>query len=224
MRSAPWLVGITSFIVMITGLSLTPQSLSRRQVLMADNAVTATVSPTATVTPTPTAVRVTVSPTATVTPTPTPTLIRPEPGPFRVEVVPSSQRLFVGETLETTVYLFNETEYTCFGIPQFSPSVRTEEGELPALEPVRPTPVTLSTSVGPGGSLSVDFVFRTVQPGIARIYAGVSGERFPCHADGVFDWGFADGISEPIDVIEPYERIHLPLITRNRGRSPSDGP
>lgn len=195
MKSATWLAGTLLITVMVAGLSLVPNALSYRQALAADSTMT-----------------VTTSPTATVTPTPTPCFC-PEHGPFRVEVIPSSERLLVGETLEIGAYLYNETEYTYFGRPEFRPTVWAEEGDPPALEPVRPEPVTYWGTVGAGGSIRADFTFQSVRPGIVRINVSITGELgcYNCY----YDNGFASGTSSPITVIEPYE-AYLPLVSHNR--------
>ncbi|GAB4196067.1 MAG: hypothetical protein OHK0022_13290 [Roseiflexaceae bacterium] len=119
----------------------------------------------------------------TATPSPTPS-ITPAPGvvaAFSAVVEPSTLELEVGQTLTVVATVYNQGSGVSFGLPQFRLRIQDQQGieqdqTNPIVTPARPDPIVHYLGIGPGQSDSAVFTLQAARPGAVVLNLWVSGE------------------------------------------------
>ncbi|HEX6291358.1 MAG TPA: hypothetical protein VFZ66_19395 [Herpetosiphonaceae bacterium] len=138
-------------------------------------------------------------------------------GTFISTTTPSRTFVVPGESITVEVRVLNETADRCFGLPQFrlyaetAPGVPQDVGS-PIFTPAEPQPVTLYTSIAPGGSASAPFILTAARPGSVTFFATVSGESTSASCQPPYFWSAATP-SRSAEVVVATTASYLPIVT-----------
>ncbi len=164
----------------------------------------------------PTAQPATATPTPTNTPTPTVHVNER----FRASVVPSAYQLTVGQVLNVTGTIYNESVGVSFGLPQYRLRIENPDGSeqsqtSPIFTPARPDPVVHYLGIAPGQSDSTVFVLQAARPGTIQLSLSVSGEVCIIGPPGCAGghWGAASARSLSITVVQAATPTFTPTPT-----------
>jgi hypothetical protein len=121
---------------------------------------------------------------------------------FTTAITTSHTSVVPGQPITVKVQLKNETTDRCFGMLQFRLYVETAPGvwqdiNEPIFTPARPDPVTVSTGLQPGQSITVTFALTAARPGTVTFYTTASGEGTGPNCQPPFYWSGATPSRSP---------------------------